>query len=125
MADFGITFKNARESMGLTLEQIATETRIGTRFLTAIENEEFKTLPGGIFSRGFVRSYAERLRLDPDRAVSEFERLSNYHEPALMEGLRVSSTPQPDQVHRKLYPIAIGGLVLLIVVFYLFTRPTP
>ena len=72
MSDFGINFKHARESLGLTLQQIATETRIGTRFLEAIEKEEFHLLPGGIFSRGFVRSYAERLRMDPDNAVAEF-----------------------------------------------------
>ncbi len=69
MSDLGTTFRNARETLGLTLDQIAGETRIGTRFLEAIEKEEFHLLPGGIFSRGFVRAYAERLKLDPDKAV--------------------------------------------------------
>ena len=121
MSDLGITFKNARESMGLTLEQIATETRIGTRFLEAIEAEKFNLLPGGIFSRGFVRSYAERLGLDPDKAVADFERLSNYREPSVMEGLR-GSTEQPGVTNRKLYPVAIGALLALIVIVYIATR---
>ena len=110
--------------MGLTLEQIAVETRIGTRFLEAIETEQFHLLPGGIFSRGFVRSYAERLKLDPDQAVADFERQSSYREPALMEGLRVSA-PVPEKKHRSLYPVAIGALVLLIIVFYIATRESP
>src|SRR5579884_3950779 len=106
MSDFGSTFKNARESMGLTLEQIAAETRIGTRFLKAIENEQFHLLPGGIFSRGFVRSYAERLKIDPEKAVADFERQSSYREPVQLQDLRVTAPP-PEKTSRSLYPLAI------------------
>jgi cytoskeletal protein RodZ len=123
MADFGSSFKNARESSGLTLEQIASETRISTRFLQAIESEDFGILPGGIFSRGFIRSYAERLGMDPEKALADFERLSNYREPVLMEGLRVS-TPPPDKTNRRLYSVAVLGLVVLVVVVYIVTRPS-
>ncbi len=121
MSDFGNNFKKAREAMGLTLEQIATETRIRTRFLEAIEQEDFQLLPGGIFGRGFVRSYAERLGLDTEKAVSNFERLSNYRDPSMMDDLRVS-TRRSNKVSRALYPIAIGTLIILIVVVYMATR---
>src|SRR5262245_28238438 len=124
MSEFGSTFKARREAKGLSLEQIATETRINTRFLQAIENDDFQVLPGGIFSRGFVRAYAEVLGMDPDKAVSDFERVSNYHEPVVLEGLRVS-TPQPSKRNLMLYPIAAGVLVLVIVIFYLVTRDRP
>jgi cytoskeleton protein RodZ len=124
MADFGSSFKTARESMGLPLDQIATETRISTRFLEAIENEDFQVLPGGIFSRGFIRTYAERLGLDSEKAVAEYERISSYNEAAVMEGLRVSSPP-PEKSNRILYPIAIGALVLLVIIYYIATRESP
>src|SRR5215475_5160816 len=75
MTNFGASFKKARESKGISLDQVAMDTRISTRFLSAIENEEFHLLPGGIFNRGFVRAYAERIGLDPDQAVTEYERL--------------------------------------------------
>src|SRR4051794_16481015 len=104
MLDFGSTFKQAREAKGLTLGQIAGETRIGTRFLEAIEKEEFNLLPGGIFSRGFIRSYADRLGLDVEKTIAEFERLSNYREPQLMEGLRVSNESEPQKTNRVIYP---------------------
>jgi cytoskeletal protein RodZ len=71
MSEFGSTFKARREAKGLSLEQIATETRISTRFLQAIEHDDFQVLPGGIFSRGFVRAYAEVLGMDPDKAVAD------------------------------------------------------
>src|SRR6267142_932212 len=108
MTDFGASFKKARESAGISLDQIAIETRISTRFLTAIENEEFELLPGGIFNRGFVRTYAERIGLDPDQAVSDYERLVQVREPgpAAVLATAESSAKAP----RSLYPIAIGAL---------------
>jgi cytoskeleton protein RodZ len=54
------------------LRQIATTTRISLSTLEALENNEIKKLPGGIFSRAFVRSYAQEIGLDPDEAVREF-----------------------------------------------------
>src|SRR6185436_2837971 len=80
MTNFGANFKKAREAKGIPIDQIALETRISTRFLLAIENEDFHLLPGGIFNRGFVRTYAERIGLDPDQAVEEYTRLTEFRE---------------------------------------------
>src|SRR6267142_3191888 len=120
MTDFGVSFKKARESAGISLDQIAIETRISTRFLAAIEGEEFHLLPGGIFNRGFVRTYAERIGLDPDQAVSDYERLVQVREPGPAVGPPTTELTPKGQ--RNLYPIAIGALVVLIIVFYIVTR---
>ena len=48
----------ARETQGISLEQIADKTKISMRFLRAIEAEEFDKLPGGIFSTSYLRLYA-------------------------------------------------------------------
>ena len=70
--NFGTHLREAREKRGVSLRQIATSTRISIRTLEALENNEIKKLPGGIFSRAFVRSYAQEIGLDPDEAVREF-----------------------------------------------------
>jgi len=119
MTNLGASFKKARESRGVSLDQIAAETRISSRFLLAIENEEFHLLPGGIFNRGFVRTYAEKIGLDPDQAVAEYERLAQTREPV---ETTVAPTPQEKKSQRNLYPVAIGGLVLLTIIFYVVTR---
>jgi cytoskeleton protein RodZ len=121
MTDFGIIFKTTREAKGLTLAQIARETRISLRYLEAIENEQFHLLPGGIFSRGFVRSYADRLGLDPEKTVTEFLRLSGDQDPVVMEEAPVSA-PQKDQARRAWVPILIGVLILIVIVFYVVRR---
>src|SRR5262245_56691374 len=119
MTDFGASFKKSREALGVSLAQIANETRISTRFLLAIENEDFRQLPGGIFNRGFIRAYAERVGLDPERAVADYERLAQTPDPeALLRTAEASSARTP----RHFYPIAVGVLILLIALFYLVTR---
>jgi cytoskeleton protein RodZ len=121
MANFGASFKKGRENRGLTLAQIADETRISTRFLGAIENEEFHLLPGGIFNRGFIRAYAERVGLDPDAALREYEQLVNIPEPE--PHFKSTAKPAAESTgDKKLYPLAIGALALAVVIFYVFTR---
>ena len=122
MADFGITFRNAREAKGLTLEEVAAKTKIGTRFLEAIEQGQLERLPGGIFSRGFVRAYAECLGLDVDEAVADFDRLSNYRSPSAAIEEKPIVTAKPAASNPKLFPIAIVVLIIIIIVFYVATR---
>ena len=121
MTDFGASFKKARESHGVSLNQIAIETRISTRFLLAIDNEDFRLLPGGIFNRGFIRTYAQRVGLNPEQAVADYERLAQATEPDVL--LR-SAEPSPNATPRSFYIVSAGALVLLIAAFYIFTRST-
>jgi len=121
MSNFGASFKRARESSGLPLEKIAAETRISTRFLVAIENEDFHLLPGGVFNRGFIRSYAERVGLNPDQALADYDRISTAVEEPV-EVLRNVERASMKKSERSLYPIAGGLLALLIIVFYVVTR---
>lgn len=57
---------------GVTLEEISSATRIGTRFLDALETEHWDRLPGGVFNRGFVRTTSQFLGLDPEAMLAEY-----------------------------------------------------
>lgn len=57
---------------GVSLDEIAESTKIGTRLLKALEEEQFDLLPGGIFNKGFVRAYAKYLGMDEDQAVADY-----------------------------------------------------
>ena len=68
----GERLREARERQKVSLHAIAEKTNISVRFLDAIEKNQFDKLPGGIFTRGFIRSYAAQVGLDPaiiDRAA--------------------------------------------------------
>jgi cytoskeleton protein RodZ len=73
---FGTRLKKERERRKITLEDISVSTKIGTRFLIALEEDQFDQLPGGIFNKGFVRSYARHLGLDEAQTISDFEAAS-------------------------------------------------
>ena len=73
MADgFGGRLRAARERKGISLRQIATATKISVAVLEALERNDLSRLPGGIFSRAFVRSYAAAVGLDPEATVQDF-----------------------------------------------------
>lgn len=71
-SNFGENLRREREMRGVELEEIATATRISTRFLQALENERWEQLPGGVFNRGFIRTVARYLGLDEEALVSEY-----------------------------------------------------
>jgi len=70
--DFGGKVKRLREERGVSLRQIADATKISVGALEALERNDISRLPGGIFSRGFVRSYATQVGLDPEQTVRDF-----------------------------------------------------
>jgi cytoskeleton protein RodZ len=68
----GARLKREREQRKITLDEIAVSTKIGTRFLAAIEDDRFDQLPGGIFNKGFIRAYARHLGMDENQAIADF-----------------------------------------------------
>ncbi len=71
-ADFGEHLRQAREQRGISLRQVAAATKISINALEALERNDVSRLPGGIFSRAFVRSYASEIGLDPEASLQEF-----------------------------------------------------
>ena len=72
MTSFGERLRREREMRGVSLDEIAEATKIGTRLLRALEEEQFELLPGGIFNKGFVRAYAKYLGIDEEQAVADY-----------------------------------------------------
>ena len=70
--DFGRKLREARERRGLSLRQISNSTKISMLTLEALERNDITRLPGGIFGRGVVRSYALEVGLDPESTIEEF-----------------------------------------------------
>jgi cytoskeletal protein RodZ len=71
-SDFGARIRQAREQRVISLRQIAETTKISVSVLEALERNDISRLPGGIFSRGFVRSYAVEIGVDPEQTVRDF-----------------------------------------------------
>lgn len=80
MGNFGEDIRKARESRGVTLETIVNTTKIGTRHLQAVEQERFDQLPGGLFNKSIIRSYARAAGLDEEAWVDRYVSLTSQPE---------------------------------------------
>ncbi len=74
MTSIGEILRRERERRNLDLGQVSRELKISSRFLEAIEQEQFDRLPGGVFAKSFVRQYARMLDVDEEEAAAEVQR---------------------------------------------------
>lgn len=72
MGTLGSYLRTEREARGMDLREAAQQTRISLGFLQAIENENFSKLPGEVFVKGFLKSYAKFLRLPEDEVMKRY-----------------------------------------------------
>jgi transcriptional regulator with XRE-family HTH domain len=72
---FGPRLRSERERRGISLETIASVTKVGVELWEGLERNDFSRWPTGIFARAFVRDYALAVGLDPDELIDEFCRL--------------------------------------------------
>src|SRR4029434_9619105 len=95
-ATIGEQLRLARENRGIPLREISDQTRISVHYLEAIETNDYKRLPGGIFNRSFVKAYARYVGYDEKEAVEAYTR---YMRAQGDSGDEVASTP----FHSKVY----------------------
>jgi len=95
MTSIGETLRRERTKLNLDLEQVSQELKISCRMLSAIEEERFERLPGGVFSRSFVRQYARHLGLDDQEIAARLEEVLEPMDPVPMLPAPDPAKPQP------------------------------
>ena len=90
----GQQLRLAREERGIPLREISDQTRISMRYLEAIETNDYKRLPGGIFNRSFVKAYARCVGFDEREAVEAYTQLMRD---------QGSDEPEITPYHSKVY----------------------
>ena len=116
MTDFGGKLRQAREARGISLRQIATTTKITVSALEALERNDVSKLPGGIFSRAFVRSYAAEVGLDPEQTVREFlERFDNEPAPERHVHVPVSDVERSFESRQRAAMLVVKVVLALVI----------
>ncbi len=128
--DFGTFLRQAREHRGVSLQDLAESTKISARVLESLERNDPSKLPGGIFSRAFVRAYAREVGLDPDVAVASFvtafpDESGADEMPATTRAVEVESFEQRRRVVRVLVRLLGVALLAAIVAFLYYSRFGP
>lgn len=122
----GERFRAAREARGISLSQAAEQIRIRSVYLAAIEEENWGTIGAPVYTRGFLRTYARFLGLDPEEAVAAFNRTQATAAPS-------NGTPaQPEPARPRAAPVWAGGVLLwtaavvavLLIAFVVFSELT-
>jgi cytoskeleton protein RodZ len=121
----GERFRAAREARGISISQAAEQIRIRSVYLAAIEEENWGTIGAPVYARGFLRTYARFLGLDPEEAVAGFNRAQGTPSGAPSS---IGLEPAP----RRAGPVWASGLLLwiagvvavLLIAFVVFTELT-
>ena len=120
MARLGDALREQRERKGVTMQQAAEDTRIREKFLQAIESGDYQSLPGTVYTKGFLRNYAQYLGLQPEEMLAMYTGERGVADPAR------SFAPMRPLVKRSfiftptvLVPvIVLSGILLFIAYFY-------
>src|SRR3979411_512902 len=115
MPSLGEQLRAQRERKGITLEQAAADTRIREKFLTALEGGDYPALPGAVYTRGFLRHYAEYLDLETEELVALFQLGSGGGPPE--QTPKRSFKPYRPVVHQSLIFRPVVFVPVLIIAF--------
>src|SRR5687768_11537823 len=130
--DFGLKMKCAREERGISLRHIAEVTKISVSALEALERNDISRLPGGIFSRAFVRAYAVEIGLDPEATIRDF--ITQFPHDSVTQGsphvpqedhTAIESSRQSAQTLLKLLAISVPVAVGIIYFTWTYKPSTP
>jgi cytoskeleton protein RodZ len=130
----GEKLRQARDERGISISEVAEQTRISAMYLELIENDDYRTLPGGIFNKGFVKSYAKYVGLDEQEALQDYARIiagdeeqaehsQKVYKPEVLTDDRSSSSMIPTVI----FAVIILGLMtwgILALVNYIQNSPS-
>lgn len=124
MDTVGQILKAAREKLGETISEIAIHTKIGSRYLSALEEDRYDAFPSETHITGFIRSYAKYLELDPDQLIGIYKRILLQEAPAPIEEL---TAPRKQHFNPAfLIAVFVGVLVIAIpLIFIIGHKKTP
>lgn len=108
MESLGTYLRDLRLARGLSIEEVARATRVGSRYLEALEGNRWPQLPAPAFTKGFIRAYCQALGEPPDEAISRYTAaLSKLHPPAPVPPVTSASR------RRARGPVLVSALLLI------------
>jgi cytoskeleton protein RodZ len=116
----GPTLREARNRRKIDLSEVEAAIKIRVRYLQAMENEEWDALPGGAYTRGFIRTYASYLGLDGDRLADDYRRATGppggERVPKRVEPVPASRRRTSPRVSSRLVIAAVCLLLVAVLV---------
>lgn len=122
----GSRLAQAREDRGLTLEEAARALRLAPRHVRAMESDDYESLPGPTYVRGYLRSYAQLLGLPADEIVASYNSLSVAQQPVDLGKLAPPAQLSSDHhLMRLVSALVLGLFVVLAGLWWYGKEETP
>ncbi len=120
---FGANLKRERELRGISLEEISKTTKISRRLLEALEGDRFDSLPGGIFRKAFLKSYAKYLGMNEEQVLHEYTLAFESPPPNPDEKQQIAKASSKP---KRTGALVIAGILALLIfaVVYFFLKPS-
>ncbi len=120
MFEIGSTLREARVRRKLTLQQVEEDTKIRVKYVQAMENEDFDIIPSPTYVKGFLRTYAEYLELDPRMILDEYRsRFMPDQELEPFGGSSALGRPRRQRRRSNLAFVAVAALLVLALIWVL------
>ena len=114
----GEKLRAAREERGISISEVAEQTRISPLYIESIEKDDFKLLPGGIFNKGFVRSFAKYVGVDEQEALQDYARQTAVSDTSAVDeprGYRPEVLTDDRSKSSMLPTIVFAGIILALM----------
>ncbi|MGK2855607.1 MAG: helix-turn-helix domain-containing protein [Thermoanaerobaculia bacterium] len=123
----GAELRKQREIRGVSLKEIADATKISKRYLEALEQDDFPSLPAPVFTRGFVREYARYIGLNSEDMASRYSQVIGAPPETSATPVTPDKTKKPEglpfiRIDRNLSAFAVLLVVFAAVMWWLGTR---
>ena len=129
MFEIGNTLRESRQRRCIDLVEAEQDTKIRSKYLSALETEQFDILPGAVYTRGFLRTYARYLGLEPQVYIDEYNDRFGRFEDAEEAGQQALSRQGTDLLHPQrrltLRRLLIASLVILALLAWWGLRTDP
>jgi cytoskeletal protein RodZ len=123
MASLGQELKRQRESRNISLEEMASSTKIVGRYLEALEQDKFDAMPGGFFVKGILRTYARYVGLDEGEVLEKYREAGVLDEPAKARSAWPDSSPAfPDKPRPTVWVLVIAAIIIFVVALIFLGR---
>ena len=114
MESIGVKMEMERELKGLSIEDVATDTKISTKYIVALENENYEEIPGDAYIKAFLRNYSVYLGLNPDEIIQKYD-----YNMVVKSDVQLAQAVE-DKKPINWRPLAIGGLGVILAVAIVF-----
>lgn len=118
----GEKLRLAREERGISISEVAEQTRISALYIQSIENDDYRALPGGIFNKGFVKSYAKYVGVDEQEALQDYgalmgsQNIQNVDEPKTYRPQVMTDDNSSSSIKTIVFAVVILGLMAIGII---------